>query len=70
MTFKNANILKDVAHVCHLMANMFIGGEKLSFKDKMKLFAMQSGDHLADNAENKFKNSKKQRKIESKFEIK
>ena len=52
------------------MANMFIEGEKLSFKDKMKLFAMQSGDHLADNAENKFKNSKKQREIESKFEIK
>ena len=52
------------------MANMFIEGEKLSFKDKMKLFAMQSGEHLADNAENKFKNSKKQREIESKFEIK
>ena len=52
------------------MANMFVEGEKLSFKDKMKLFAMQSGENLAENADNKFKVSKKQREIESKFEIK
>ena len=36
----------------------------------MKLFAKQSGENLADNSDNKFKVSKKQREIESKFEIK
>lgn len=55
------------------MEKMVIEGEKLSFKDKMKLFARQSGE-LADsdnNADsNKFKVSRKQREIESKFEVK
>ena len=51
------------------MANMFIEGEKLSFKDKMKLFAKQSGE-ISDMENNKFKVSRKQREIESKFESK
>jgi hypothetical protein len=36
----------------------------------MKLFAKQSGDNMMLDAENKFKVSKKQREIESKFEVK
>lgn len=49
------------------MANMFVEGEKLSFKDKMKLFAKQAGDNSAET-DTKIKVSKKQREIESKFE--
>ena len=52
------------------MANMIVEGEKLSFKDKMKLFAKQSGDNMLHDADNKFKVSKKQREIESKFDTK
>jgi hypothetical protein len=45
--------------------------EKLSFKDKMKLFARQTGELNANMDENnKFKVSRKQREIESKFEVK
>ncbi len=51
------------------LANMFIEGEKLSFKDKMKLFAKQSGEFI-NETDSKFKVSKKQREIESKFESK
>ena len=51
------------------LANMFIEGEKLSFKDKMKLFAKQSGE-LINETDSKFKVSRKQREIESKFESK
>ena len=53
------------------MEKMVVEGEKLSFKDKMKLFAKQSGENLsAIEAENKLKVSRKQREIESKFEVK
>lgn len=51
------NMLKDVE------------GEKLSFKDKMKLFAKQSGENALADTEAKLKVSKKQREIESKFVI-
>jgi hypothetical protein len=51
------------------LANMFIEGEKLSFKDKMKLFAKQSGEFI-NETDSKFKVSKKQREIESKFDSK
>ena len=47
----------------------FVEGEKLSFKDKMKLFAKQSGE-MTPEADTKLKVSKKQREIESKFESK
>jgi hypothetical protein len=52
------------------LASMYMEGEKLSFKDKMKLFAKQSGELINDQADMKFKVSKKQREIESKFETK
>jgi hypothetical protein len=53
------------------MEKAVVEGEKLSFKDKMKLFAKQSGENLsALEAEAKFKVSRKQREIESKFEVK
>ena len=46
-----------------------VEGEKLSFKEKMKLFAKQAGELDAYDQEcNKFKVSRKQREIESKFE--
>lgn len=51
------------------LANMVIEGEKLSFKDKMRLFAKQSGENAPD-ADNRLKVSRKQREIESKFESK
>lgn len=44
-------------------------GEKLSFKDKMKLFAKQSGENGLADADSKSKASKKQREIESKFVV-
>ena len=47
-----------------------VEGEKLSFKDKMKLFAKQAGQNDIYDSENKFKVSKKQREIESKFQTK
>ena len=46
-----------------------VEGEKLSFKDKMRLFAKQSGE-AGFEVDNKIKVSKKQREIESKFETK
>ncbi len=46
-----------------------IEGEKLSFKEKMKLFAQQAGEkNIYDSEHIKFKVSRKQREIESKFE--
>jgi len=46
-----------------------IEGEKLSFKEKMKLFAKQAGEkNIYDSEHIKFKVSRKQREIESKFE--
>ena len=51
------------------LASMFMEGEKLSFKDKMKLFAKQSGE-LINETDNKYKVSRKQREIESKFDSK
>lgn len=54
-----------------LKANLAaVEGEKLSFKDKMKLFAKQAGQNDIYDSENKFKVSKKQREIESKFQTK
>lgn len=52
------------------LASMYMEGEKLSFKDKMKLFAKQSGELINDQADVKYKVSRKQREIESKFESK
>jgi hypothetical protein len=54
------------------MAQMVIEGEKLSFKDKMRLFARQSGENTngLSDSENRLKVSRKQREIESKFESK
>lgn len=54
------------------MAQMVIEGEKLSFKDKMRLFARQSGENLqadrsSSEALDRLKVSRKQREIESKF---
>ena len=48
-------------------ANMFVEGEKLSFKDKMKLFAQQS--NAGGDIEQRLKVSRKQREIESKFDM-
>jgi hypothetical protein len=45
-----------------------VEGEKLSFKEKMKLFAKQAGEQNVYDSEAKFKVSRKQREIESKFE--
>lgn len=45
-----------------------VEGEKLSFKEKMKLFAKQAGEQNIYDSEQKFKVSRKQREIESKFE--
>jgi hypothetical protein len=50
-------------------ASMFIEGEKLSFREKMKMFAAQSGGEVVSDINNP-KGSRKQREIESKFEIK
>lgn len=61
------------------MAQMVIEGEKLSFKDKMRLFARQAnGGEMSsadrpnggDSAVDRLKVSRKQREIESKFENK
>lgn len=54
------------------LAQMVIEGEKLSFKDKMRLFARQSGDSVngLSDSESRLKVSRKQREIESKFESK
>ena len=43
-----------------------VEGEKLSFKDKMKLFAKEAGENTPDG-DHKLKVSKKQREIESKM---
>ena len=53
------------------MAQLVIEGEKLSFKDKMRLFARQSGaENTNGDSENRPKASRKQREIESKIESK
>jgi hypothetical protein len=53
------------------LAQMVIEGEKLSFKDKMRLFAKQSGGESTgslSDADTRLKVSRKQREIESKFD--
>lgn len=54
------------------LAQMVIEGEKLSFKDKMRLFARQSGETVngLSDTDNRLKVSRKQREIESKFDSK
>ena len=62
--------LKQKAEKDALQANCpAVEGEKLSFKEKMKLFAKQAGEKNIYDQEHKFKISKKQREIESKFEV-